>query len=156
MEQMLTGFSAFDPKNVRVLLGGYEPSGYATDSMINITLANDIVLPYGGLDGDVSLAVNRNHLGTMTIHLQNTSPSNKVLSTFIAQSYSTGIVAFPVLFSEPSSGSEFMTIGWVQQQPEHAITNQIGTMPWVIGLKDARVSFGTTAASLNAIQGLAL
>lgn len=157
MEAMLTDVRAYDPKNVRLLLGGYEPTGYAEDSMIVTTLANDIIMPYGGLDGDVSLALNRNHLGTMTITLQNTSPSNIILSSFVTQSYSTGIVAFPVLFNEPTSGLNLATIGWVQSQPENTLSGEINTMAWVIGLKDARILFNKTIAKvLGNIKGLTL
>lgn len=157
MENMLTDFRAFDPKNVRLLLGGYEPTGYAEDSMIVTTLANDIIMPYGGLDGDVSLAINRNHLGTMTITLQNTSPSNTVLSSFVTQAYKTGIVAFPVMFSEPTSGLLLTTIGWVQSQPENTLSGEINTMPWVIGLKDARTLYNKTIANaFSQIKGLTL
>lgn len=157
MENMLTDFRSFDPANVRLLLGGYEPTGYAEDSMIVTAMANDVVLPYAGVDGDVSLALNRNHLGTMTITLQNTSPSNTVLSAFVTQAYSTGITAFPVLFTEPSSGLNLVTVGWVQTQPENTIAGTIGTMAWVIGLKDARILFEKTLAGVfSQIKGLTL
>ncbi len=37
MDQMLTGLMAYDPSEVTLLLGGWAPYGFATDTKITIT-----------------------------------------------------------------------------------------------------------------------
>ncbi len=159
MDQLLTGLTAFDPSEVVLLLGGWEPYGYADDTKINVTKTGDIIAPYSGTDGDVSLALQRNKLGTMTISLQSTSDANEVLCSWHEQMYITRIVAFPVYLSDPK-GFSIQTIGWIQSQPDMSIGTETGTVDWVIGLKDATITRGfgvsTGLGALNGIQGIAV
>ncbi|WPK29321.1 hypothetical protein [Escherichia phage vB_EcoM_EP57] len=67
MDKMLTGVMAYDPSQVILSLGGWEPWGFAADTKIVIAKSNDIINPYSGTDGDVSLALSRNRLGTLTM-----------------------------------------------------------------------------------------
>lgn len=76
---MLTGVMAYDPSQVILSLGGWEPWGFAADTKIVINKTNDIINPYSGTDGDVSLALSRNRLGTLTMSLQRTSQQTKFL-----------------------------------------------------------------------------
>lgn len=157
MDKMLTGATAFDPSEVILLLGGFEPYGYADDTKITVAKTGDIITPYSGTDGDVSLALQRNKLGTMTISLQSTSGANEVFCSWHEQMYLTRIVAFPVYLSDPK-GFSIQTFGWIQSQPDMSIGNEIGTVDWVIGLKDATVTRGfgvsTGLGALNGIKGL--
>ena len=87
MDQMLTGLMAYDPSEVTLLLGGWAPYGFATDTKITITKTSDIIVPYSGTDGDVSLALQRNKLGTLTLSLQATSGANDVITAYHEQMY---------------------------------------------------------------------
>ena len=155
MDQMLTGSMAYDPSQVTLLLGGWAPYGFAADSKIVVTKTNDVINPYSGTDGDVSLALSRNRLGTMTISLQRTSGANEVFTAYHQQMYSTRQVAFPVYLKDPR-GFVIQTMGWIQSQPEDTIGDTIQTNDWVIGLKDCTLTRSTTAAALNTIQSLVL
>lgn len=154
-DRLLTGLTAFDASKVILLLGGYAPYGYATDTKIVVAKTGDINVPYAGTDGDVSIAYQRNKLGTLTISLQNTSDSNEVLSAFAAQTDQTGIVAFPVYLKDPK-GFGLNTIGWIQSQPDMTIGAEIQSVDWVIGLMDSRLTYGVASNSiaLNSITGI--
>lgn len=157
MDKLLTGYGAFDASEVILLLGGYQPVGFATDTKIVVSKTGDIVTPYSGTDGDTSLALQRNKLGTLTMSLQNTSESNEVLTAFHQQMYLTRVVAFPVYLQDPR-GFGLVTVGWIQSQPDMTVGSEIQSVDWVIGLKDATLNYSdalsTSANALNGIKGL--
>ncbi len=153
MDKMLTGVMAYDPSNITLSLGGWEPYGFASDTKIVISKSNDIINPYGGTDGDVSLALSRNRMGTMTISLQRTSEANEVLSTYAQTMYSTRQVAFPVYLEDPR-GYYISTIGWIQSQPDDTMGDTITTNDWVIGLKDASLLRNTATLGLSVLNSI--
>ena len=153
MDKMLTGVMAYDPSNITHSLGGWEPYGFASDTKIVISKSNDIINPYGGTDGDVSLALSRNRMGTMTISLQRTSEANEVLSTYAQTMYSTRQVAFPVYLEDPR-GYYISTIGWIQSQPDDTMGDTITTNDWVIGLKDASLLRNTATLGLSVLNSI--
>lgn len=155
---MLTGVMAYDPSQVILSLGGWEPWGFAADTKIVINKTNDIINPYSGTDGDVSLALSRNRLGTLTMSLQRTSPANEVLAAYAQTMYSTRQVAFSVYLEDPR-GYYISTIGWIQSQPDDTIGETIQENQWVIGLKDAsllRSAVGVGVNALNSISALTI
>ncbi len=153
MDKMLTGVMAYDPSNITLSLGGWEPYGFASDTKIVVSKSNDIINPYGGTDGDVSLALSRNRMGTMTISLQRTSEANEVLSTYAQTMYSTRQVAFPVYLEDPR-GYYISTIGWIQSQPDDTMGDTITTNDWVIGLKDASLLRNTATLGLSVLNSI--
>lgn len=153
MDQMLTGLMAYDPSEVTLLLGGWSPYGFASDTKITVTKTGDVVAPYSGTDGDVSLALQRNKLGTLTLSLQATSGANDVLAAFHSQMYITREVAFPVYMEDPR-GFIINTIGWIQGQGENTVGAEVTSIDWTIGLKDCVLQRGTTSIALNSIQGI--
>ena len=147
---MLTGVFAYDPSEITLSLGGWQPYGFAEGTKIVVAKANDLITPYSGTDGDVSLALNRNRLGTMTISLQRTSDANAILTNMALQMYTTREVAFPVYMKDPR-GNYIETIGWIQGQPQDTMGDTIQGNDWVIGLKDASLKRDATSAVLSAI-----
>lgn len=148
---MLTGPMAYDPSEITLSLGGWQPYGFAEGTKVVIAKANDLITPYSGTDGDVSLALMRNRLGTMTISLQRTSEANAYLTSYALQMYTTREVAFPVYLEDPR-GYYIETIGWIQSQPQDTMGDTIQGNDWVIGLKDASLKRGETSAVLSAIN----
>lgn len=153
MDQMLTGLFAYDASEVVLLLGGWAPYGFATDTKITIAKTGDVITPYSGTDGDVSLALQRNKLGTLTMSIQNTSGANEVLAAYHQQMYLTREVAFPVYLVDPR-GYGLFTVGWIQSQPDITIGAEVQAADWVIGLKDATVSYDAGSSALSAINAL--
>ena len=58
---------AYDPSQVSLLLGGWAPYGWASDTKIEVSKAEDNVLVTVGTDNDLSLALNRNNSVTIRI-----------------------------------------------------------------------------------------
>lgn len=150
MATHLTRQGAFDPSQVKLILGGYSPLGF-TESKITVSKTEDVILPYVGSDNDLSLAINRNTLGTLTIGLQHTSPSNDVLAGWVVQGRGTRFVTFPVIMQDPSGMELLSTDGWIQSQPDYEVGKEIGELKWVIGLWDATLTGSTAVSILNSI-----
>lgn len=148
---MLTGIFAYDPSQITLSLGGWQPYGFAEGTKIVVAKANDIITPTTGTDGDTSLALNRNRSGTMTISLQRTSDANAVFSNMAIQMYSTRTVAFPVYLKDPR-GYYIETLGWIQSQPQDSMGDAVTGNDWVIGLHDASLKRDATSAVLSAIN----
>lgn len=153
MQELVTGFTAYDPSKVTLILGGWSPRHFAADSKIVIAKEGNINAKYVGTDGDVSIAIQRNKTGTMTINLHRTSPDNEVLCAFVGQGYSTTVVGFPVVMNDPK-GYSINTIGWIEQQPEDTISAEVTASAWVIGLLDASLTRDVSSTALNTISGL--
>jgi hypothetical protein len=123
----------YDPKSVILTLGGVTPVDYAPDTMITISKDEDRVMPSVGVKGEVALARNRNELGTLTLALKQTSPTNEsLLDWYLVEE--GGIFFFPVYFEDPSSGIRLVSSGWVQTQPDFAVGKEIAMLDWTIGI----------------------
>lgn len=154
MANKVLNLRAYDPSAVVCSLGGYSPFGWAPDTKIEISRAEDQILPTIGTDNDLSLALNRNNSGTMTLHLQSTSPSNDVLAGMCVQAKTTRFVTFPVLLNDPAGMNIVSTIGWIARPPELSIGKEVGTNDWVIGLWNVEPTGNTATSLLNTISTL--
>lgn len=156
MNKILT-MTSYDPTNVKLILGGYEPYGFATDSKLTLARAEDLILPVVGTDNDLSTALNRNSLGTLTLTLQHTSPSNGVFANWHQLVKTTRMPYFPVLVEDPSSGLAIVSgVGWVQTQPELALGKEVSEMPWVIGIWQSELSGSLATAGFAAMTGISV
>lgn len=72
--------TVYDPKKVTVIYDGQVITGFADDSMIEAEKNEDNITPYVGVLGEVSIAINADNTGTVTLHLANTSPFIKILA----------------------------------------------------------------------------
>lgn len=142
---------AFDPSQVSLLLGGYAPYGYAADTKIEVSKAEDNVIATIGTDNDLSLALNRNNSGTLTIHLQATSPSNDVLAGMAAQAKSTRLLSFPLVMNDPAGMNIISTVAWIQKTPDLSIGKETGTNDWTLGMWNCEPTGNTATSMLNTI-----
>ena len=72
--------TVYDPKKVTVIYDGMVITGFADDSMIEAEKNEDNITPHVGVLGEVSIAINADNTGTVTISLANTSPFIKILA----------------------------------------------------------------------------
>lgn len=151
MANKLLSALAYDPSSVVLSLGGWSPYGFASDTKIEISRAEDNILPYIGCDNDLSLALNRNNSGTMSIHLQATSKANDTLCGMAAQAKTTKFVTFPVLMNDPAGLNVISTVGWIQKSPDMSLGKEIGVYTWVIGMWNVEPTGSTEASLLNTI-----
>lgn len=129
---------SFDPTKDLCELGGVSVYGWA-DTKFSITPNNSRSTVTEGVDGDIAVNVDSRFSGTLTINLMQTSSMCGVLDAWIRQSYTSGLVIFPVTIKSESSNMTLNTLGWIQDQAEYAAEQETGTRTYVIGLRDTRM-----------------
>ena len=72
--------TVYDPKKVTVIYDGMVITGFADDSMIEAEKNEDNIMPHVGVLGEVSVAINADNTGTVTLSLASTSPFIKILA----------------------------------------------------------------------------
>lgn len=147
----------YDPAFVVLVVGDTIPTDVAADTMYVVSKDEDRVMPLVGVKGEVAIAKNRNSLGTLTISLKQTSPTNQVLMNYYAATAAGGSdFIFNVTLVDPSSAIELNTQGWVQTQPEFTMGKEVSQLDWVIGLANADFvkskTYGTINDVINVIQ----
>ena len=82
MSTQLLSLQAYDPKNVKLYLGGVRAYGFAPDTKITVSRNSDNIMTMTGTDGEASAALSRDRSGVLTLSLQNTSGFNDYLSAW--------------------------------------------------------------------------
>ena len=70
----------YNPKDVTVIYDGMVITGFAEDSMVQAEKNEDNMIPHVGVLGEVSVAINADNTGTVTLSLASTSPFIKILA----------------------------------------------------------------------------
>ncbi len=133
----------YDPKEVHIIIGGFEMMALTDGTFFTITMDDDAYAKVTGADGETSRAKSNNNGAEATISLQQTSPSNDILSGIaIADKLSnSGIV--PVIVKD-SLGTTvlFSAEGWVKKMPDVTYGKEIGNRDWPIDLANVDVFIG--------------
>lgn len=137
----------YDAAQVILSVGGANISGYADGTFISIEREEQSFTKVVGADGNTSRAKSNNRSGSLTITLQQTSPSNEVLSGFLAQDESSADAVVPVLIKDNTGESRlFSATGWVQGLPTIEYAKEISTREWVLDLADIEFNIAGNAA----------
>lgn len=73
--------AGYDPQNVNVVVDGVTVTGFSEDSLINCERNEDRMIPYIGVKGEGTYSISNNNSGTITLTLQQESPTNKKLQS---------------------------------------------------------------------------
>ena len=126
----------YDPRDVQVIVDGNFLTGFAEGTFVQTEKQEDNYIPHVGGQGEVDRARNVHPLGTITVTLKNTSPSNGLLSN-LAKSKET-FAARMVDRNAPETivgGSEC----WIVKQPDMERGNEITGQEWQIMVADYEV-----------------
>lgn len=133
----------FDPKSVIITIGGVPMSGYADGTFLEITADNAQFTKVIGADGYATRVKSNNYGGVMTLTLSQSSPSNDVLSGFLALDRAANRGVVPILIKDMSGSTViFSATGWIQQFPDIAFGNEINNRAWTIDLTDIDILVG--------------
>lgn len=137
---------SYDPKQVIVTVGGIPISGYTEGTFVTVTRDEDTWTKNVGADGLVSRVKTNNFTGSCVITLKQTSPSNDVLSGFIATDEATNIGVVPVLVKDLSGTSiYFSATGWIKKWADSSFSKEIGDREWTIDLSTLDLVVGSNA-----------
>jgi hypothetical protein len=133
----------FDPKSVIVTIGGVPMSGYADGTFLEITADTQQFSKVVGADGYTTRVKSNNYGGVMTLTLSQSSPSNDILSGFLAADRAANLGVVPILVKDLSGTTViFSGTGWIQQFPDVTYGNEINNRGWVLDLADIDILIG--------------
>jgi hypothetical protein len=118
---------------VLVLVGGVPLTGLGEDTFVEIAPMTDRVTSAVGADGEIARSISSDRRHTVTITLQQTSPSNDILSGFAQVDELTGSAVLPVLVQDLTGRTMFAASqGWISGMPTVSFGNEVGTREWVL------------------------
>jgi len=149
----LLSLQAYDPKKVKLYLGGLRVFGFAADTKITVSRNSDNIMVHTGTDGEASGALSRDRSGVMTISLQNTSSFNETFSLWQRQADTTGLIWFPVLL-EGSQGPSISSMGCIQRQPDLEYGSEVGQLDWEIYVLDCWYAPSAASGVVGAVGSM--
>lgn len=133
----------FDPKSVIVTIGGVPMSGYADGTFLEVTADDQQFTKVVGADGFTTRVKSNNYGGVMTLTLAQSSPSNDVLSGFLALDRASNAGVVPILIKDLSGTTIiFSATGWIQQFPDVTFGNEMNNRAWAFDLADLTLLIG--------------
>lgn len=138
----MTKLYTYDSKDISILLGGLEMTGFGPDTKVVINREDDLITRTKGVDGE--LLINRQNMrdGTMTVTLLYGSTWDTALDQL-----AEARAVVPVAFSHLNSGKVLVSNGWIEQQPDINLGTEAESREWVIGLQSTDFSVGGVASS---------
>lgn len=134
----------YDPKSIILTIGGVPISGYSEGTFLEITRTEPTWNLVVGADGLVSRGKTNNFSGSLTVTLKQTSPSNDILSGFLAVDEATNLGVIPVLVKDLSGNSiYFAGQAWITQYPDSTFGKDITDRSWVLNLAEADIFVGS-------------
>lgn len=133
----------FDPKSVVITIGGVPMSGFADGTFLEVTADTQQFTKVVGADGYTTRVKSNNYGGVMTLTLSQSSPSNDVLSGFLALDRTANAGVVPILIKDLSGSTIiFSGTGWIQQFPDVTFGNEINNRAWALDLADIDILIG--------------
>ena len=136
----------FDPNEVALIFGGVPLSGYPDGTFVSVERNEDSFSSISGADGVVSRSKSNNKTGKITFTLQATSPSNDVLSGFLATDELTNAGILPVLVKD-NSGRTLCSAAnaWISKPSNVSFSKEIESREWIIECADLEMFVGGNA-----------
>jgi len=133
----MSGVRTYSPSEIVMTVNGVAMGNFADGTFITVARDEQSFTKVTGADGTVSRSKSNNRSGTVTLSLQQTSPSNEVLSALLAQDELDNSGVVPVLIKDNSGTSRFFSgTGWIQGMPSVEYAKEIANREWVIEMAD--------------------
>ena len=138
----------YDPANVIITIGGVAMSGFSDGTFLEVDRNEPTWNLVVGADGLATRGKTNNFSGTLTLTLKQSSPSNDVLSGFMAIDEATNAGIVPIFVKDLSGNSTYFAAqGWVTQYANSTFGKDISDRQWVISLAVADMFVGSNAES---------
>lgn len=129
--------STYVPEDILVIIGGAIIDGYADGTFVNVERDEDGFTKKTGANGRTTRTKNSNKSGVITITLQQTSPSNDVLSAFQAIDEQTANGIVPVLVKDKRGTSLYSSpAAWIRKTPPAPFAKESENREWVLDCAD--------------------
>jgi len=126
--------STYNPKDIKLVFGGFVATGYADDSHLEVEALSDGITSKAGNDGEIVRSINPDQRHSITLRLQQTSAFNDVLSqAYDIDRVTPGGVMLPVAVVDLNGRTNFAAgQAWVTKKPNSEFGTEAGDREWVI------------------------
>jgi len=136
----------YDPAQVIINVDGRDISGYADGTFLTIARNADAFARTTGADGETTRSKSNDRSGRFTFVLQQSSPSNDILSEIATQDEISngGVVAIRVT----DKGGTTVAQGeqcWVVKKPDSGFAKETENREWVLETGDLQYDVGGNA-----------
>lgn len=128
----MAGLHTYNAARVVVIVNGFNITGFADGTFVNITMINDGITTQVGADGEIARAVNTDRRCTVTITLQQTSESNIFLSgLFDLDMLTCGGYAGPIHIQDLCGETLFAASNaWIVKPADVEFSKEISARAW--------------------------
>ncbi len=123
---------SYNPARVVVTVAGQQITGFADGTFVQVEPLSDGVSSQAGADGEVARALSSDHRHGVTLTLQQTSPSNAVLSALTDVDQATCGGTFPITVQDLCGSQLFAAPqAWPVRKAKVEYSNEITPREWV-------------------------
>lgn len=128
-----TNVRSYSPDKILFIVSGIPIVGYGPDTFLSVEPLADLSAIQVGADGEVARSISTNKCCRITATLQQTSPSNDVLSGIMELDAMTGGNLFPVTVQDLLGRTVFMAPqAWVSTRPNLTFGAEADVREWQI------------------------
>ena len=124
-------------------------SGFSDGTFLEIDRDEPTWNKIVGADGYVTRGKTNNFSGSLTLTLKQSSPSNDVLSGFMALDEVSNSAIVPILIKDLSGNSTYFAAqGWIKQYANSTFGKEINDREWTVDLADLDLFVGSNAETV--------
>jgi len=133
----------YDPKQLIITFANVPISGFDAGSFVKVARNEDTWTLSVGADGQSARTRNQNRSGIVVFTLQQSSPSNDVLSAFAVQDELLGVGVAPMLVKDLVGTSLYAAQNaWVKKPADTEFAKEFQSREWTIECSDLNVFVG--------------
>lgn len=143
---MAATFKNYDPGRFVIVVKGVQIQGYAPGTFIKVARDSDAFKDKSGAGGDIVRTKSRDHRGSFTITLLQTSPSNDYLQTLQTtdEEADSGLGSVGASGVKDLNGTSFAHAEntWVLKPADMERADDAGNVEWVVRAADLEIFNG--------------
>lgn len=135
----------YSAKDVSIIFGFIQLSGYAPDSFVTIEYNNDAWKLAVGASGEATRSQSNDMSAKITVRIQPGALSNTLLTGFFQADRFTRKGALPMIVTDLGTGTTHTGTAWIVKLPkkEYAMESQV--LEWVFESGSMEAVYGTQA-----------
>ena len=135
--------STYDPKQVAVIIGAFEISGFSEGSVVSVEYDEDAFSLQIGADGEGTRSKSNNRSATISIKTMQSSDSNTILDAFRKADEYGNAGTFPLMIKDGSGDSlHAAETAWIQKAPSATYDVTATEREWTIRTDNLQSSYG--------------
>ena len=123
----------YDPKQVVLIVGGRQITGFAADTFITVARNSDAFTMQVGVDGEGTRSKSNDKSGTFTFSLMQTAKDNEYLSSLALADELDNSGVVPVMVKDVNGSSlELAEQAYIQKMPDSEFNREATGREWIL------------------------